>query len=61
MALLVSRPHPTVLSAELLETEIQSVGTHALVALAGEPDLSTEAFSVNSSQPWPPRVSVTSL
>jgi anti-sigma B factor antagonist len=34
-------PHPTVLSAELLETEIQSVGTHTLVALAGELDLST--------------------
>ncbi len=41
MALQVTRHDPVELSAELLETEVRSVGTHALVALAGELDLST--------------------
>ena len=41
MVLQVSRQDPADLSAELLETEFRSVGTHALVALAGELDLST--------------------
>jgi anti-sigma B factor antagonist len=41
MALLVSRQDPAYFRAELLETETQRVGTHALVALAGELDLST--------------------
>lgn len=41
MALLVTRQDPTDLDAQRLETEIQSVGTHALVALAGELDVST--------------------
>lgn len=41
MALLVSRQDPSELPAELLETEIQTVGSHALVALSGELDVST--------------------
>jgi anti-sigma B factor antagonist len=39
MALLISRGELN--SGELLETEIESVGTHALVILAGEVDVST--------------------
>ena len=41
MALMISRDDLADLPEELLETEIRSVGTHALVALAGELDVST--------------------
>jgi anti-anti-sigma factor len=41
MTLLVTRQEPVHLSADILETEIRSIGTHALVALAGELDVST--------------------
>ncbi len=40
MALLIA-PEPNQREKELLEAEIKSVGTHALVALAGEVDVST--------------------
>ena len=41
MALLISREDAAERHAELLETEIRSVGTHALVILAGELDVSS--------------------
>jgi anti-sigma B factor antagonist len=41
MALLVSREDAADRLAELLETEVRSVGTHALVILAGELDVSS--------------------
>jgi hypothetical protein len=41
MALLISREDAADQPADLLETEIRSVGTHALVILAGELDVSS--------------------
>lgn len=42
MALSISRgEHANQRTEELLETDVKSVGTHALVALAGEIDVST--------------------